>query len=299
MYENCSTTVRCEAEDCVGSSVQVGLHQGSALSPYLFTLLLGILTEDLRREMLYADDGFLCATDDEELNFKAEGWRNCLEERGLRINRIKTVGMRCEFEEAERERKVDLEIDFHKLEEVESFKYLGFVIQNTGDLDEELTGRMQSGWSSWRKCARDRRIMVKLKSKIQHQVVRPAMLYSSETLATKKRYENRIDVTKMRMLRWQCGLTRKDKVRNEQVRGTLKIAPASNKVRTYKETRGRPPDKEDDGHGTTRWRGLGRPKLRWIDCVKRDMRELGLNEEDALDRKRWKNVLKNHYSDPK
>ncbi|XP_064087497.1 uncharacterized protein LOC135202173 [Macrobrachium nipponense] len=128
MYENCSTTVQCEAGDCVGFIVQAGLHQGSALSPFLCALLLDVITEDLRHKIpwtiLYADDGFLCATDDEELNIKKEGWRNCLEERGLQINRIKTVGMRCESDEAERERK-DLEIDFHKFEEAESFKYLG------------------------------------------------------------------------------------------------------------------------------------------------------------------------------
>ncbi|XP_064118956.1 uncharacterized protein LOC135223964 [Macrobrachium nipponense] len=135
--------------------------------------------------------------------------------------------MCCEFEEAERERKVDLEIDFHKLEEVGSFKYLGSVIQNIGDLDEGLTGRIQSGWSSWRKCSGvlcDRWMPVKLKSKIRRQVMRPAMLYSSGTWASKKRDENRIGMTEMRVLRWHCELTRKDKVRNEHVRGTLKIA---------------------------------------------------------------------------
>ena len=214
MYENCSTTVRCGAGDCVEFDVRVGLHQGSALSPFLFILLLDVLTEGMRRRIpwsiLYADDGFLCGTDDEELNREAEEWRNCLEERGLRINRIKTVGMRCNFEEVAREREIDLEIDFHKLKEVESFKYLGSVIQNNGDLDEELTRSIQSGWNRWRKCSGvlcDRRMPVKLKSKIQRQVVRPAMLYSSETWATRKKDEDRIDVNEMRMLRWECGLT--------------------------------------------------------------------------------------------
>ncbi|XP_064112018.1 collagen alpha-1(III) chain-like [Macrobrachium nipponense] len=62
----------------------------------------------------------------------------------------------------------------------------------------------------------------------------------------------------MRMLRWQCGLTRKDKVRNEHVRGTLKIAPASNKV---KESR-------------LRW--YGHIKRREEDQPIRKMMEMGL-----------------------
>ena len=34
----------------------------------------------------------------------------------------------------------------------------------------------------------------------------------------------------MRMLRWMCGVTTKDKIRNEQVRGTVKVAPVVEKI---------------------------------------------------------------------
>ena len=148
---------------------------------------------------------------------------------------------------------------------------------------------------------------IMLKSKIQHQIVRLAMLYSSETWATKTRDEERIDVNEMRMLRWQFGLTRRDKVRNEHVRGTLKIAPISNKVkenrlRWYGHIKRReaehPIRKVMDMEIPGR-RRPGRPRLRWIDCVRRDMGGLGLSEDDALDRRKWREVLRNHYSDPK
>ena len=314
MYENCSTMVRCEVGDCESFKVQVGLHQGSALSPFLFTLLLEVLTRDLRQEvpwsMLYADDGFLCGTDDKELNREAEEWRSCLEERGLKISRVKTVGMRCNFEEVDREREMDLEIDCQKLEEVESFKYLGSVIQNKGDLDEELTRRIQSGWNNWRKCSGvlcDRRMPLKLKSRVQRQVVRPAMLYSSETWATRKRDEERMDVSEMRMLRWQCGVTRKDKVKNKHIRGTLKIAPISSKVKENRLRWYGHMKRREAEHPIRRVMNMeipgrrrpGRPKLRWIDCVRRDMDRLGLEESDALDGGKWRGVLRNHYGDPK
>ena len=48
--------------------------------------------------------------------------------------------------------------------------------------------------------------------------------------ATTKRQDKRIEVTEMRMLRWMCGVTRKDKIRNEHIRGTTRVAQASKKI---------------------------------------------------------------------
>ncbi len=52
----------------------------------------------------------------------------------------------------------------------------------------------------------------------------------AETLATTKRQEHRIKVNEMRMLRWVYGVTRKDKIRNEYLRGTTKVVQASKKI---------------------------------------------------------------------
>ena len=52
---------------------------------------------------------------------------------------------------------------------------------------------------------------VKLKGKI-HEAVRPLLLYGAETCSTTKGPEKRREVNEMRMLRWMCGVMKKDKI---------------------------------------------------------------------------------------
>lgn len=46
MYKDVKTFVRSSMGDTGRFTVKVGLHQGSALSPYLFDLVLDVITED-------------------------------------------------------------------------------------------------------------------------------------------------------------------------------------------------------------------------------------------------------------
>ena len=48
--------------------------------------------------------------------------------------------------------------------------------------------------------------------------------------STMKRQEKRIEVNEMTVLQWTCGLTRKDKIRNEHIWGTTRVTHASKKI---------------------------------------------------------------------
>ena len=64
MYDKAGTVVRSVAGLTDEFEVGVGLHQGSALSPFLFAAIMDVLTKDIQREapwdMLFAVDIVLC-----------------------------------------------------------------------------------------------------------------------------------------------------------------------------------------------------------------------------------------------
>ena len=71
MYDGTTTTVRSAAGLTKEFKVGVGLHQGSALSPFLFAIIMDKLTEDIRKDapwdMMLADDIALCRQNCREL----------------------------------------------------------------------------------------------------------------------------------------------------------------------------------------------------------------------------------------
>ena len=101
MYEGGRTSVRMLTGVTNDFYVGVGLHQGSALSPFLFTLVIDELTKGIQDElpwcMLFADDIVLIDETRKKVNNKFERWRQILKSRGFRINRSKIEYLHCCF----------------------------------------------------------------------------------------------------------------------------------------------------------------------------------------------------------
>ena len=67
------------------------------------------------------------------------------------------------------------------------------------------------------------RLPAGVKRKVYSLVVRPVMVYGLETVAVTKKQIEGLEVAEMKMLRFAMGVTRKDKIRNEYIRGTVKV----------------------------------------------------------------------------
>ncbi|KAK3541754.1 hypothetical protein QTP86_002760 [Hemibagrus guttatus] len=95
MYERSRTVVRCAVGQTEEFKVEVGLHQGSALSPFLFAIVMDQLSEEVRQEfpwtMMFADDIVICSESREQVEENQERWRFALERRGMKVSRSKTT----------------------------------------------------------------------------------------------------------------------------------------------------------------------------------------------------------------
>ena len=85
MYEESETVVRCAVETTESFKVKVGLHQGSALSPFVYAVILDRLMDEVRREppwtMLFANDIVICKEATKEVERRLESFNYSLERR--------------------------------------------------------------------------------------------------------------------------------------------------------------------------------------------------------------------------
>ena len=94
LYSGARSRVRTIAGLSEEFEMRVGVHQGSALSPLLFIIVMEEATKECRKggpwELLYADDLVLTAETKEEVIEMFKQWRRGMEKRGLKINMNKT-----------------------------------------------------------------------------------------------------------------------------------------------------------------------------------------------------------------
>ncbi|EYB91435.1 hypothetical protein Y032_0206g1991 [Ancylostoma ceylanicum] len=288
--------------------VEVGVHQGSVLSPLLFILCVDTITQGypvaaslVPTGLLYAGDLMLAAETRKERQAKVQLWKDRLQRYGLRLKTEKTI------ENIECGTKIEhgtICVDGDGLKKVECFKYLGSRIDSTGDILSDTFGRANAAWMKWRTTMGilyGKKMPIRRKSKVYRTVVRTVALYGTECLAATKAAKQVLHTVEMRMLRWSMGVTLRDEVPNEVVRSTFGVAPITTKMREARlRWLGRVCRREEESVTKTALnlnvkgtRPHGRPKTRWLDCVKSDMAELTLNDEKSMD---WSSFFRKFHT---
>uniref|UniRef100_W5NL76 ribonuclease H n=1 Tax=Lepisosteus oculatus TaxID=7918 RepID=W5NL76_LEPOC len=99
LYQKASSSVRCAAGTSDTFPIDVGVHQGSALSPLLFILCMDTVTKDIQTRhswrILYADDVMIAGETRHGLEQQVQDWKTCLERFGMKLNIQKTEYLEC------------------------------------------------------------------------------------------------------------------------------------------------------------------------------------------------------------
>jgi len=125
------------------------------------------------------------------------------------------------------------------------------------------------------------------------------MLHGSETWPVRKENMVALQRAEMRMVQWICGIKLKDRFPSKELRERLGIDDIAlvlqqNRLRWYGHVLGKDDDRvkkcmEYEVEGP---RPRGRPKRTWREVVKEDCQARKLNTKDAVDRCKWRKLIK-------
>ncbi|KAJ4451994.1 hypothetical protein ANN_03478 [Periplaneta americana] len=198
-------------------------------------------------------------------------------------------------------------------EGVEKFKYLGATVTNINDTREEIKRRINMGnacYYSVEKLLSSSLLSKNLKVRIYKTVILPVVLYDCETWTLTLREEHRLKVFENKVLRKIFGAKRDEvtgdwrklhnaelhalysspdiirNIKSRYLRWAGHVARMGESRNAYRVLVGRPEGK----------RPLGRPRRRWEDNIKMDLREVRYDDREwinlAQDRDKWRAYVK-------
>jgi len=341
--------------------INVGVHQGSALSPLLFIAILDEVSKECRIgdpwELLYADDLVLTAETKERVVGMFGEWKEAMLRRGLKVNIDKTkllvsgkplvtrretgrypcgvcgsgvgvnakiciqcnkwvhgrcmggqrltsvVPFRCStcLQPPRTVSDESIMVEDGTIEEVESFCYLGDVLDRDCTADAAMRARISAAWGKWREISSllcNSGIPLRRRATVYDACIRSVMLYGSETWPVTKKLEDMLLRSDRRMIRLMCGVTLRTRIPSNDLllnSGLVDIRQVikKNRLRMFghvarkgeNEPLGKILHLEAPGR-----RPPGRPKKTWSKNVEEDMREAGATREEALDRVTWRAI---------
>ena len=130
--------------------------------------------------------------------------------------------MRCSrYGNGDRIHVMHVTLNGEPLEEVDCFKYLGSQVAADGGCEMDVVQRMNEGYRAWRSLKSvlgNRGLGIKAKKCLYEGVIVPTALYGVESLGMRSAERRKVNVLEMKCLRSLAGVSRMDRVRNEEVR---------------------------------------------------------------------------------
>ena len=188
-----------------------------------------------------------------------------------------------------------------KFRDVKAFCYLGDMLNGEGGADSASVTRVRCAWKKFRELGgmlTRKEMSLKLKGKVYAACVRSTMIYGSETWAMNVEQQRRLERTEMRMVRWMCGVSLRERKTSDQLRRMMGIEPVVDVVkRSRLRWMGHVLRKNESDWvrkvmeiNVEGSRARGRPRRTWLNIVEENMCARGLTREDAQDRRKWRKL---------
>ncbi|KAK3896219.1 hypothetical protein Pcinc_000141 [Petrolisthes cinctipes] len=117
-------------------------------------------------------------------------------------------------------------LDGEAIEVVEKFCYLGDTIGAQGGAGAGVMARVRRGWSRFRELLpllTSRALPLLTKGRVYQACVPSVMMYGSETWPVRVEDMCCMERNDMRMIRWMCNVSLKNRLRSEELRGRLNL----------------------------------------------------------------------------
>ena len=256
----------------------------------------------LVRELLFADDAAFVSHGTAGLQRLMDKFSSACDQFSLVISVKKTVVLHQQGSLAN-----PITVKDETLAAVEKFTYLGSTTRNDLSMSPDVQTRIGKASTTFSRLRsrvwKNKYLTIRTKTRIYTACVLSVLLYGSEAWTTYRWQERKLNAVHFRCLRNTLGITWKDKITNAEVlhrtgSNTLFYILTQRRLRWLGHVRRMPcghlPKDILYGELATGRRDLGRPKLRFKDVVKRDLRTARLDEEwesMALQRPQWRKAV--------
>ena len=280
LYVNSKSRVRTKEGSTEWFDVTSGVRQGCVLSPLLFIVYMDKITQEANthpeqlNELLFADDQSLIHPDKDSLQAHATRLNNACNKYGMKISTAKTEVMQISNTQS----TLDININNQTLKQVDEFKYLGSIFTSDGKMDREIEARIQKANRVTYQLApllSHRIIPMEAKRELIKSVFIPTLCYQCQTWTLSKAQQSKITACEMKCLRKTLNITRRDRVRNDEVRQLVGIEPCTSyierqQIKWFGHLVRMQPHQPALRAYNLRYNGFkarGRPRKRWIDGI--------------------------------
>lgn len=253
-------------------------------------------------DLMFADDCALFAETPELLQELTNAFVEEAKKLGLQVNESKTEVMFVNTPAA------DIYINNTKLQTTQSFKYLGTHIQTNGRVDDDINQRINKAsmafQSLYQRLWKPHEITLRTKLMVYEAVVLSTLLYSAECWTALSKHVKTLNAFHLRCLKTICKIKWTDKIPNEEVLERTNMFSIDNILKNKRLKWAGHISRMDENRAPHQIafselkkgeRPQTKPKKRWIDILKEDLKELNINianwREVAANRSEWRQQL--------